>query len=359
MTNTTRIAALGYYGFQNLGDEAVLAGIRQGLGEKVRDSELLVLSNNPEETVRLHPGVTTVNRWQWREVADRLRRTDLFIFGGGSLLQDATSVKSVVWYCLMALLARRKSRRVLWWAQGIGPLQSPVSRRMVRFVANQADALTVRDRGSEQLLREIGVRKTAEVVADPAFALKPGTVKPNQSDRACIFAPRHWKDDVLGTIIRGDREFWKKFEAKSQSPTLILPMHLPGDREYVRELGSSSVPEMIDWNVAGLSVVQTLERVARAEAMVAMRLHALIFAARCGVPFVALSYDPKVDALIKASGQEDVGVPVESLTQETLLSAVERMRQTAPIRRAQLQEFAATQAALALRPADIAADLLY
>jgi polysaccharide pyruvyl transferase WcaK-like protein len=135
-------------------------------------------------------------------------------------------------------------------------------------------------------------------------------------------------------------------------------MHLPGDAEYASQLGSADVPALSDWNAANRSVVETLGQVAEAQAMVAMRLHALIFAARCGVPFVAISYDPKVDALTAAARQEDVGVPVESLTQETLLSAVERMMQTSAVRREHLRGFAAAQSMLALRPAEIAADLL-
>ncbi len=358
MSRKTRIACLGYYGFGNLGDEAVLAGIRQALSEKIRDSELLVLSNNPSETTRLHPGVQTVNRWQWREVAASLKHTDLFVFGGGSLLQDATSVKSVVWYALMVLLARRRAREVFWWGQGIGPLQSPVSRRLVRLIGNQADMLTVRDSGSAQLLRELGVRQEAEVVADPAFALKPAAERPESGAKHCLFAPRPWKQDTLGQVIRKNAGFWGKFEAKVGAPTLILPMHLPGDAEYVAHLVSADHPMVADWNAANRSVVETLDLAARAHAVVAMRLHALIFAARCGVPFVALSYDPKVDALAAAAGQEDVGVSVELLTQETLFSAVERMMETASERRQKLKTFAAEQAALALRPAEIAADLL-
>jgi polysaccharide pyruvyl transferase CsaB len=359
MAKTTKIAALGYYGFQNLGDEAVLAGIRQALSENKRDADFLVLSNNPAETVRLHPGVQTANRWKWREVASALRQTDLFVFGGGSLLQDATSVQSVAWYTLMVLLARRRSRKLIWWGQGIGPLQSPVSRKLVRLIANQADAITVRDSGSAALLREIGVRQAAEVVADPAFALKPVTGERQVGAKPSIFAPRFWKDDTLGKIIREDSEFWKRLEAKTGAPTLILPMHLPSDADYVRQFDSPAFPTVSDWNAANRSVVQTLGQVAESESMIAMRLHALIFAVRCGVPFVALSYDPKVDALTRAAGQEDVGVSVESLTAETLLSAVERMKQSAAARREQLRDFASAQSRLALRPAKIAADLIY
>ncbi len=351
-----KVAALGYYGFENLGDEAVLAGIRAALKAErtFDDAQFLVLSNAPGSTESFHPGVVAANRWKWGEAARALSGTDLFILGGGSLLQDATSVKSVLWYALMARIARAKSRRVLWWGQGIGPLQSNVSRFLVRHIANEADALTVRDEKSAELLKAIGATGSIEVVADPAFALSPespAASDPSVAAESVVFALRRWRG-TDATLIDSLKQYHATIGAG-----WCLPMHQPEDAEYMR--GIFGPAHIRDWRGAG-GIEGVLGEIGVSRLVVAMRLHALIFAARCGVPFVALSYDPKVDALAKAAGQEDALLSVNdtSLTRERLSETIARVRDTSTRRRTTLNEFATIQGGRAIRPATIAAELL-
>lgn len=332
-----KLAALGYYGFGNLGDEAVLAGIRSALTTTFPTAELLVLTHAAPATLALHPGVSTANRWSWKESFAALKDTDLFVFGGGSLLQDATSARSVLWYTLMALMARRRAKRVLWWGQGVGPLQQSRSRKFVRLIGNQADAITVRDPKSAQLLKEIGVRRSIEVVADPAFALSPAPVS---QPTGTLLALRHWPGVAPETLARAFPE------------ASALPMHLPDD------LSAHANLPTYDWQAAGARVEEVLGQVAAAELCVAMRLHALIFAARCATPFVALSYDPKVVALASAAGQEDALLDATTVSAEQLQQTAQHVRQTSATRRAQLHDFAQTERQRALRPAQLAAEWL-
>lgn len=357
------MVALGYYGFGNLGDEAVLAGIRRAMnGVVAADAEFRVLSNDPPATERLHPGVRGVNRWRWRDASAALRGTDLFIFGGGSLLQDATSARSVFWYAAMAVLARKRARRVLWWAQGVGPLRSKASRRLVRFLANQADGITVRDADSARLLKSIGARGSIEEVADPAFALpRPGNGGADGAVAAAVpvtlLALRPWRDDEALRAAFAPAAA-RALAARTGTTLEPFPMHLPGDRGFMEGLlgrdgfSGGAAPE------ATPTPERALERFASARLVIAMRLHALIFAARCGTPFVAISYDPKVDALCRAAGQEAALIPVAGLTEGALARVVDAVLETRAERVERLRAFADEQEIRARRPAEIAASWL-
>ena len=87
MANTIKIVLSGYYGFDNIGDEAVLYSIITALRNEIENVELIVLSNNPEKTKALY-NVKSVNRWKLSEVAKVIKESDLLVSGGGSLLQQ-------------------------------------------------------------------------------------------------------------------------------------------------------------------------------------------------------------------------------------------------------------------------------
>ena len=171
---TLRFAVSGYYGCGNAGDEAVLAGIAASFARQAGGLvRLTVLSQNPDVTTRLH-GLEAVDRMNMAQVRAILRDSDLLLSGGGSLLQDTTSARSLLYYLWIARMARRAGKPVMFYAQGMGPLHRPISRLLVRLTANRAAFLTVRDEPSAQLLKAIGVTNPRlEVTADPAFALTP------------------------------------------------------------------------------------------------------------------------------------------------------------------------------------------
>lgn len=263
-----------------------------------------------------------------------MRGTDLFVLGGGSLFQDATSIRSVLWYALAARFARAGARKVLWWGHGIGPLNSPIARRLVAMTARQADAITVRDPASARLLKDCGYRGSVELVPDPAFLLP---LPDAPVDRA-------------GTVVA-----WRSWSGRSgppsgawfPEPVRTLPMHPP-------DAGALPDGERIDWTSMDQPLSRVLSAVASARLVVAVRLHALIFSVVVGTPFVAISYDPKVAALAEATGQQDACIALDECDASRLDAATRRVLDQWPQRHAHLAELARRFRSEAARPAVIA-----
>ena len=85
MDEHPNIVMSGYYGFQNAGDDAVCYAIIEALRQEMPACDITVLSNDPELTEKTY-GVSACDRWKLKEVWRALRRTDLLVSGGGSLL---------------------------------------------------------------------------------------------------------------------------------------------------------------------------------------------------------------------------------------------------------------------------------
>ncbi|HZT42923.1 MAG TPA: polysaccharide pyruvyl transferase CsaB [Chthonomonadaceae bacterium] len=306
----------GYYGCGNAGDEAVLAGIREAFlrraGDKVR---LVVLSQDPERTTREH-GLAAVDRMRMATVRRTLRESDLLLSGGGSLLQDTTSMRSLLYYLWVIRMAYRQGVPVMFYAQGLGPLKRRLSRALVRMAADRAAAITVRDEPSARLLAAIGVKRPPiEVTADPAFALSPSSSEEIES----LFQREGLPDDapLLGVALRpwgsagevsneAGARLLKELQRQCSAQIVLLPMQVPGDVAFAESIArQTGSPDAFPIMRNAYSPATLLGLVGRLQGIVAMRLHALIFAARMAVPPFALSYDPKVDNLMDRLGLSD------------------------------------------------------
>ncbi|HCP15174.1 MAG TPA: polysaccharide pyruvyl transferase CsaB, partial [Peptococcaceae bacterium] len=166
-----RIVLSGYFGFCNCGDEGVLMAMLQTLQTLYPNLDITVLSGDPDQT-KANFGVHAVSRWNLAAAAWKLLGADLFISGGGSLLQDVTSAKSPLYYLGMINLARRLSKKTMIYAQGIGPLNFAKNRKYTVRILEGCDVITLRDQESADELAAMGLKKSVAVTADPVLALE-------------------------------------------------------------------------------------------------------------------------------------------------------------------------------------------
>jgi polysaccharide pyruvyl transferase CsaB len=363
------IAVSGYYGCGNAGDEAVLAGIAEALRRTAGDSvRLLALSQDPQATRELH-GLDSVYRMDMGTVRAALACSDLLISGGGSLLQDTTSLRSLVYYLWVARMALRMRVPVMFYAQGIGPLRRRISRLLVRWTANRVSYITVRDEASAQLLRSIGVSAPPlEVTADPAFALAPKTRAEAGEAADRLDAPAPSGRPKIGLALRpwgaeSERQaeqyaaLLTALEDQTGSEIVLIPMQIPGDETFSQAVvRTAGRPFTI---LAGAHSPQALLGiVGQMDAIVAMRLHTLIFAARRGVPPFALAYDPKVENLMRGLGLEDSVAPWTGFSPQDVAARVLSLLGDRPARSEALRQRAEVLEGLALRNAEIALSLV-
>ena len=281
----------GYYGKGNGGDEALLATLLQMLPNNVTP---LVLSGNPEATTNRYR-VKSCDRNSLPQVIQALRQSDVFIWGGGSLMQDATSAVSPFYYGGLMTLAQAMGLKTIAWGQGIGPLKRPLTQFLARRNFSSCNAVSVRDRSYAALLTNWQVSCT--LAPDPVWALESVAV-PGLWDlpapRVAVTLRSHplLTPTRLATFTRalGD------FQTATQTCILLVPFQQSQDL---------AIAQSIQPQLSGKSEIFSLEDPKAlkglfrgVEMAIGMRLHSLIMAASEGCRCFALSYDPKVSQLM-------------------------------------------------------------
>ncbi|MDR9747702.1 polysaccharide pyruvyl transferase CsaB [Paenibacillus sp. FSL F4-0087] len=329
VTTSQKLVISGYYGFRNSGDEAVLKSILTALEEESHRSnvtiEPIVLSGDPESTTSMY-GVRSVHRMKLKEVREAIKESDGLISGGGSLLQDATGLKSIPYYLGVIKLAQWLKKPTFIYAQGIGPVNRKMFNPMIRSVFKACNYVSVRDEQSAEYLRGLGLQwNQIHVVPDPVMGLPLPEVQAEEVSSVAVNAQGasvHTKLPVIGVSVR----FWesdrkeltaiaaglKKLCSKKAVHLRFMPFHLPIDEQASRfvmemlgDLGNKGSEVSITKDLTDPQLM--LQEVSNCDVVIGMRLHSLIYAASQYVPPVGISYDPKIDQFMLRLDSETVG----------------------------------------------------
>ena len=233
----------GYYGFDNIGDESILRAVINGIRERVPDCRLTVLSHAPAAT-REKYGVEAVDRMAPLEILRAIKRCDMLISGGGSLLQDVTSSKSLQYYLAIIRLAKHYRKKVFIYSQGIGPIDRPANRRATAMVLRTVDGIAVRDERSANLLEEIGVPPEKVVItADPVLRM-PRVDKARGAEalrRAGVSERRDltvgWairERDVNSAFVSEIRACIRWLRERYNAESVLIPFHYEEDLAVCR-----------------------------------------------------------------------------------------------------------------------------
>ena len=303
----------GYYGYGNAGDEAMLRAFLAEAHRTSPDAKIAVLAAHPrEEEKRL--GVRCIGRYDLFRILPALRHARLLISGGGTLLQDATSRRSLFYYTSLLRLARLAGAETALYASGIGPLRSPSARRAVRREATAASRISLRDSRSKELLLSLGVPENrCTVTADPLLLAPPA---PDETYAGCVAVAARKLPGMGDRTLRAAAAAARLLAAARGARLVVLNMHPAEDSAVSRTLaGALGGAEIVSGDAA-------LSAAAAADVVIGMRLHALAAAALNGKVAVGVSPDGKIAAFLEPLGFP--ALPPDAAAEE-IAGAAEKM----------------------------------
>lgn len=365
-TNKQEINVLmsGYYGFNNTGDEAILMAMHKNISNIDERIDVTVLSNNPEQTRKRH-NVNVVYRFGVWDVLKSVCGCDVLLSGGGSLLQDTTSTRSILYYLSIIFLAKLFGKKVMLYANGIGPVSKPGNRRWVRSILNKADVITIREENSYEELVKMGVKNNnCFVTADPVFTMKG--VSSDTARELVKKAGIPLDKPMVGVSVRSWRDIdkfsknlaklcdiiYEKFDMN----LVFIVMQPSKDRKISEKvMAEMKNPSYIfDGEYSPLDIMGVISLM---DIVLSMRLHTLIFAASQRVPLLGFVYDPKIEYYLNKF-EMPTGGTVDNFDYEGSVKAIEDMVGNRDKYVAKLDEKAAELERLALMNEEYLKDLL-
>lgn len=277
----------GYYGFDNLGDE-LLCQAAYGQLKAAFPQETVVVATKGGKKTGPWP---TVNRWSLFDLWSQLRKRRFLVLGGGGLLQNTTSTKSLVYYCGLIALARWAGCRVAALGQSLGPLKGSFARSLARWALKRCSLVTVRDDASEALARDLGlaVERQNDFVT---YLAAPSLTH----ESALLINLRPWKDNALPRQACACA--WDY--ARQKGKKMVFLALSPEDDRLAQELiDEGLLPPMDRVLLEGQNWAQAF---ARGDEAMGMRLHFGVLSWLVGLPTSLVAYDAKVSGFAQLKG---------------------------------------------------------
>ena len=327
-----RILMSGYYGFNNSGDEAILTTIYENICKMDKNIHITVLSRDPKETTQKYGFKDVVSRFDFFKVLYEIKKCDILLSGGGSLLQDTTSTRSLMYYLFIIEWAKIMRKKVMLYANGIGPVSRDHNRKMVKRVVSKADIITLREEDSKKELEAMGIPgDRLFVTADPVFTMSSVTEERAErlifeagipSDKGLIgISVRNWKNDE--DFIQKFADICDRIHDEFDKNIVFIVMHNPNDKD-ISECVMSMMKNKAYILDKNYSPKEIMGMIGKMDLILSMRLHTLIFATKQRVPIVGFAYDPKINSYLKLLGMPSGG-NVSNIDVERTLDEIEEV----------------------------------
>lgn len=287
----TKYVVSGYIGFDNFGDEAIARVLTQSL-KKNGAEKITLISSNPQKTAKLYD-VESVSMFGFIKP---ILNSDILISGGGSLLQDITSLKSLIYYLGIIMTALFFRKKVIIFAQGFTPFRTKFGKILTKFVLKKCNQITVRDEASQKLLSGMEIDST--LVCDPVFGIEIPPIKKYGVGLQLRNFPT-LTDEFLEKLMAEIKTRFPNKEIKLIS--LQDSMDLPVLKKFEGKI------------LKNLTIDEAINEISSLEYLIGMRFHACLIGAKAGVKVLGINYDKKVETLA-----HEIGFPLVNLDDKDL-----------------------------------------
>jgi len=284
----------GYYGRGNIGDERVLSALCRGLKRNIPDCRIRVIKGNGNDRGE-------VGRTDPVEIIKALSWSDVYVSGGGSLFQNFTSTRSLIYYCALIRLAKMMNNKVAVFANGIGPLKGKLAEKLAADALTRADYVSVRD--MESFFKAISLTEgkiLPQLSADPVFSVQgEGNRHKNveKNKKSLMDFGGHYAVVALnGRMGKLNRTFSfaiKDYCSRCGMLPIFVSMDTKNDVRASRE--GAEICRGILFEESDINTLYDI--ISRSSIAIGARLHFVIFALCQGVKTVPINADPKINAL--------------------------------------------------------------
>lgn len=307
----------GYYGFENAGDDSIAASIIQNIRAEDKNAKITILCKDPKRNAKKY-GVRAIARFNIPAVLSEMKHAKLLISGGGNLLQNTTSSRSLFYYTLIMKLAKKKGLKIFVYANGVGPIFGEKHEKTVVGALSLADKITFREPQSIEYVASLGFdSKRISLSADPALTLSSAPeervdyiLREVDGERFFAVSLRSFSalrseevegmdEDAFASLFAKEVD---RIAEKTGSRPLYLIMQSSRDRELSEKV--NSLAKVKGEILGSLTASEILGIIGRTSLVIAMRLHLLIYGAAAGKPLVGVSYDKKVDSMLSYMGYD-------------------------------------------------------
>lgn len=282
----------GYFGFKNFGDEAILSVIVSKLQSDGHD--ITVISSDTDYTKTLYNNVSAVKTFDFKNIIKVIYKSDVLVSGGGSLLQDVTSLKSLLYYLFIIFIGLLSGKKVIIYAQGIGPINSVFGTFLAKLLLKQCSYISVRDKKSYELLKSWGIN--SDLLCDPIFSVKIPTYPKTKTVaiqlRNCKGMNNDFLDRLADIVCKNFRDY--EIEIYSFQDSIDLEVC-----KYFEKNINMLDPGIKTSLYSGLTNNEIIEKISKVQYLISMRFHAIIVGLLSEVKILAINYDIKVEKLAK------------------------------------------------------------